>query len=133
MQTEPEFLIDVDGIDRKHALYHDNPYRVWTGVTQVDIDCVGDVLARTLYGACQRFVEAMHTREWDLDGKILVGNPQQASNDDGTAVSGKVTYEIRGGFKYASPLKLIRTEIPTGLIRRDLEHRITAAEAKKSL
>ena len=40
-RTEPEFLVDTAAINRKHAAHRDNPYRTWTGVTTVDIDCTG--------------------------------------------------------------------------------------------
>ncbi len=131
-RTEPEFLIDTVAINRKYAAQRDNPYRTWTGVTLVDIDCLGDMLKRRLRDAAVRFIEAMRKRSWDLEGRVYVGDPHQARNDDGTPISGKVEYRIKGGFKFASPLKTVRTEIPTGLIKRDRDHVITLSEARKA-
>ena len=131
-RTEPEFLVDTVAINRKHAAHRDNPYRTWTGVTTVDFDCTGEMLERRLYDAAGRFINAMTKRGWDLAGKVNIGSPHQARNDDGTPISGKVEYQLKAGFKFTEPLRVSRIEIPTGLVKRDPEHVITLAEAKKA-
>lgn len=133
LRTEPEFLIDTAAINRKYAARRDNPHRTWTGVTQVDIDCTGEMLKRRLYDACGRFIEAMRKRNWDLVGQVYVGDPHQARDEHGVPSLGKVEYRIKGGFKFTEPLRAARIDIPTGLIKRDPEHTITAKEAKKAL
>lgn len=131
--TEPEFLIDTAAINRKYAAQRDNPHRTWTGVTQVDVDCAGEILKRHLYSACGRFIDAMRKRNWDLVGRLFVGSPHQARNDNGILLLGRVEYSIRGGFKFTEPLRPLRTEVPSGLVKRDPDHTITLAEAKKAL
>ncbi len=86
------------------------------------------------YQSCGRFIEAMKKRRWDVVGKCYVYGPYPAHDIDSSAIIlGEVEYQIRAVFQLADTPKIVRDEVPTGLIRRDPEHTITLAEAKKAL
>jgi hypothetical protein len=134
LATEPEFLIDTAAINRKYASRKDDPRRTWTGTTQLPYDCEGESRVKALYEACGRFINSMKKRNWDLIGKLYVDPPTTAYDiDTSIPLLDKREYHIRGVFQFQEPLRPARIEIPSGLVKRDPEHKITAAEAKKVL
>ncbi len=134
LNTEVDFLIDIDAIQKKYSAIGGDPRRWMTGVFQVDSDMVGDALQRKVYESCGRFIEAMTKKRWDIVGKCHVYGPYRAHDiDTSITILGKSEYKIRAVFKLADTPKTIREEVPTGLIKRDPEHTIDLAEAKKAI
>jgi 3-methyladenine DNA glycosylase/8-oxoguanine DNA glycosylase len=134
LQTEPQFLIDTDAINQKYAARADNPYRWWTGTFHAPREMSGEILRRKTYESCHRFIEAMAKRNWVLTGKLRVSPPQTA-RDISTNVTllDKYEYRVRGIFKLDESPKTIRTEIPSGLVLRNPEQRLTTSEAHAAL
>lgn len=133
LNTEPQFLIDTAAINEKYSKIAGDPRRWWTGVFRVQADCQGESLQRKVYESCGRFIEAMAKRRWDIVGECHVYGPYKSHDlDTQLVVLGESEYKIRAVFKLADTPKHERIEVPTGLVKRDPDHKITLAEAKRA-
>ena len=133
LRTEPEFLIDTAAINKKYAAMKDDPRRWWTGVFQTDAECKDELLKKKTYDSCQRFVVAMAKRDWDLVGGVHVYGPFKLHDiDTSVVILGKSEWKVRAIFRLAQSLKSIRMEVPSGLVRRDPEQRLTLREALRA-
>lgn len=133
-QTEPNFLIDTRAINAKYARRRHDPRRTWTGVTRVDVAMSEGQKASALREAANRFLQAMHKRRWDIDGRLFLRGPFPDRDDaTGAVILGKELYKIVGVFRLADPPKPRRIEIPAGLVQREPDQVISVAEAKKAL
>ena len=76
----------------------------------------------------------MRKKRWDLVGKVFLYGPRTAHDIDTNAVIlDRDEMLLKAVFQLADTPKLARVEVPTGLIKRDPEHHISAIEAKKAL
>ena len=132
-RLEPEFLLDTVAINAKYRKRREDPRRQWTGTTQVDADCQGEMLKRRLYEVTNRFLIAMQKRDWELYSKVHITGPFRAYDfNSALPILGKVEYHLRATFKLTAPLRPLPLEIPTGLIKRDPEHTITLRDALRA-
>ena len=95
LQTEPNFLLDVDAINRKYAEHKENPNRQWTGVFTAPRGCSDQQFERIAYDACKRWIDAMQKRQWALIGKLHVSNTPYLARDIDTQVGLLDRYEYR--------------------------------------
>ena len=134
LDTEPQFLLDTAAINEKYSKVAADPRRWWTGVFRAQSDLQGPALQRKTYESCGRFIEAMGKRRWDIVGEGHVYGPYKTHDlDSSLVILGEVEYKIRAVFRLADTPKTLRTEVPTGLIRRDPEHRLSLKEAVKAI
>lgn len=136
VNTEPEFLLDTAAINHKYAAIKHDPRRWWTGSFHAPYDCAyaSPSFQTIAQERCGRFVEAMRKRGWDLISRLKVSGPDKARETDTNAILlDKLQYYVKGVFQLAETPKPVRVEIPPGLVKRDPEHRITLADARKAL
>ena len=131
--NECSFLIDTAAINKRYRARQDNPYRTWTGTTNVDQDNTGETLKKTLYEACNRFLVAMEKRNWTLASKLRV-RTNGIAHDLQTSLPliGKVEYTIAGIFKFHEAPKMIRTEVPAELVKWNGESTASLIQAQKA-
>jgi hypothetical protein len=130
---EPQFLIDTEAINKRLAAHRKDPRRVFTGSFRVPKGASPGELDRIAREAIGRFIDAMLKKGWDLYSRVSV-YPNGTAHDIDSSIPllDKDEYLAKAVFKLANTPKLIRDEVPSGLVKRDLEHRITLAEAIKA-
>lgn len=131
---EPRFLIDTAAINRKYAKRKDDPRRMFEacfrtnkGITPGQLDTI----AREAIG---RFIEAFRKKGWDLYSRVSVYKADSCRDIDnpGVVLLDKDEYRARAIFRMASTPKPIREEVPSGLVLRDPEQRISLSDAIKA-
>tara|TARA_Y100000310_G_C20689057_1_gene820996 strand:- start:163 stop:591 length:429 start_codon:yes stop_codon:yes gene_type:complete len=133
---QPEFLIDTAAVNAKYAAIRHDPRRWWTGSFHAPYDCIfgSDAFVKLARERCNRFVDAMKKRGWDLISKLKVYEMGKARDINSNVVLlDKLNYNVKGVFQLAETPKPMRTEIPPGLVKRDPEHTITLSEARRAL
>jgi hypothetical protein len=134
LNQEVDFLLDIAAINKKYAARAGDPRRYFTGTFVVDSGISKPALERKVYESCGRFIEAFYKKRWDCIGQCTVFGPYTYRDiDTGLVVLGKTEYRIRAPFQMADTPKSVRTEIPSGLIRRDAEQALTVKEAKAAV
>jgi len=128
-QYQPDFLIDVEAINRKYAARKGDPRRVWTGTFQSPKDASKTVFESSSKEKCNRFVDAIGKRGWDLVSGLKVYGPFVCYDiRDKVLLLGTDEYRVSGVFRLRKP-KPVRTEIPVGLVRQLPEQNISLEEA----
>ena len=132
--TEPEFLIDTAAVNKRLAAQRADPRRWWTGTFRAPKECTRAQLQSTARESCNRFVQAMLKKGWDLIGKFYMYGPNTARDlESGAVLLDKNEFLVKAVFQMAETPKTVRLELPPGIVKRDPAHRITAAEARKVL
>ena len=133
-RTEPVFFIDTAAINRKYARRRNDSRRTWTGVTTLDAELSGSYLSQALHERCARFIDAMAKRRWDVVSKLVV-KPNGIGHDidTGAPLLNTVEYKIVGVFRMADVPKPIRDEVPSGLVKKEVDQTLTLADARKAL
>ena len=131
--NQPSYLIDTNKVNAQNREGFDNPFRLRRGVTQIDIDCLGENLVKTLYERGKVFIEWLRKEGWELQGELRVIKPQPAMSDLGLLLPGQLQYEFIGVFKYNRPMRIVRTEVDSRIVRQGPDHEISVEEAAKIL
>lgn len=131
-RAEPEFLLDTARLNAKYAENSDNPYRLWTGTTEVPYDADPVWLKRILYDAAGRYIDAMKKRGWELMDKIRIGSPRIARDESGLPDLSRIEYRLRGTFKFQGPPRTTVLELDPATVKQAPDHLITLAQARQA-
>jgi len=117
---EPEFRLDIEAINKKYAKRKDDPRRCFTASFHVPYDCEFDSghFKSIAKERCERFIEAMKKKGWDLISKIRVFEGEDAYNiDSNVKLIEKKNHRVAGIFQMASTPTPLVLEIPEGLTK----------------
>lgn len=129
---EPEFLIDTEAINKRLRETKEDPRRWFVGSFFAPYDCVykSDSFRALAKERTSRFIDAMRKKGWDIIEAPQVFGPFEARNiDSGAVLLDQKEYRVRAVFQLQETPKLIRDEVPSGLVKRDPEHTITLKQA----
>ena len=134
MLLKPDYMLDTGAMNARAQANMDNPFRNVTGTTHVpkDIDHTGPTFRKIIHDACSRFVAYFEKEGWQLDSKIRVLNPHEATDPDGKVIPDEIEYELHARFKKLGAPQLWRMEVPDQLVRREQDQEISLAAAAKA-
>ncbi len=126
---EPDFLVDVDAINKRYRQREGDPRRAWTGTFQAPKSHQMSTFESVAKERCNRFIDSMKKRGWDLKSKLQIYGPFAAYDiRDRVLLLDMAEYRVRGIFQLDKP-KVQRIEVPAGVVRRDPNQVISLTEA----
>ena len=126
---EPDFLVDVDAINARYKQREGDPRRAWTGTFQAPKDASTNTFQSTAKERCNRFIDSLLKRGWELKSKLQIYGPFAAYDiRDRVLLLDMAEYKVRGVFQLDKP-KAQRIEVPYGVVRRQPNQVISLREA----
>ena len=116
---EPEFKLDIDAINKKYRARKDDP-RCFTASFHVPYYCPFDSghFKSIAKERCERFIEAMSKKGWDLISRLRVFEGETAHDiNTNEELIDKRNHRVAGIFQLASTPKPMRLEVPEGLAK----------------
>lgn len=129
-----DYLINTTDINARLRAREHSPYRVKTGVFQVDKSGVSrEEFDSIVQERSARFVDTMEKQGWSLSSKLSLRGPFLARDLENKLVMlDRHEFRVQGIFKYTKSLQRVRIELPPGIVRQDPQQVIDHKQAKKA-
>ena len=124
---EPDYLIDTARVNREMAARNRSPFRRHNCDINVPKDASPGAFRQRMKEAIETFIDALGKSGWDLASGFSFERREIAIDFEKGVLPDHVCYRVSALFK--TDPKPVRLELPSALVKRDPEHRITLKEA----